>query len=146
MNYTQLYLDLQEKHRKEISDFPIAYAFSEKQMEEALEKLGATKEECVTVFGHGDIVKRTDAKAFINMLERHTEETKEKLKEDPNFAEAAFLYEMDNHEYAINWSADEDVLACFCITFDDIREWGLQLAYESARRKHMKHAEEWGMI
>ena len=146
MNYRQAYLDLQKKHQDELSNFPVAYAFSEQQLTEALEKLGATREECVTVFGHGDIVKRTDAKAFIAMLERHTKEMKQRLKEDADFAEAAFLYEMDNHEYAINWSADEDVLACFAITFEDIRKWGLQMAYNRARNKHMKNAEEWGMI
>lgn len=145
MNYRQAYLDLQKKHQDEISAFPIAYAFSKEQMEEALKKLGATKEECVTVFGHGDIVKRTDAKAFIDMLSNHTKELQEAMK-DSNFAEAAFLYEMDNHEYAINWSGDDDVLACFNFSWDDIRKLGLQIAYDSARNQHMKNAEEWGMI
>lgn len=142
----QEYLDLQEKHRKELEDFPIAYAFSDEQLKRALVKLNATKEECVTVFGHGDIVKRTDAKAFVALLTRQTEEMKQKLKSDPEFAEAAFLYEMDNHEYAINWSGDEDVLDCFSITFDDIRKWGLQMAYDSARNKHFKRMEDWGVI
>lgn len=140
------YLELKKRHQKELEEFPIAYAFSDKQLEEALEKLGATKEECVTVFGHGDIVKRTDAKALVKMFERHTKELKQKLKNDHDFAEAAFRYEMDNHEYAINWTGDEDVLACFSITFDDIRKWGLQRAYSQARRKHMEDAEKWGMI
>ena len=36
----QTYLDLLEKHRKEINEFPIAYAFNEQQLKEALEKLG----------------------------------------------------------------------------------------------------------
>ena len=58
MDYRQAYLDLKEKHQKELNDFPIAYAFSDQQLEEALKKLGATKEDCVTVFGHGDIVKK----------------------------------------------------------------------------------------
>lgn len=145
MNHRQAYLDLQKRHQQELTDFPIAYAFSDKQLEEALEKLGATKEECVTVFGHGDIVKRTDAKALVAMLERHTEEVREALR-DPEFAEAAFLYEMDNHEYAINWSGDEDVLDCFGLTWEKLRKMGLQMAWNSARNKHMKNAEEWGMI
>lgn len=146
MDKRQEYLDLKKKYEKELSEFPIAYAFNEKQLEEALVKLGATKEECVTVFGHGDIVKRENAKPLIAMMERHVDELKRKLREDVEFAEAAFLYEMDNHEYAINWSADEDVLDCFCINWNFIREHGLQMAYDSARNKHMKHAEEWGMI
>lgn len=142
----QEYLEMQKRHQKELEDFPIAYAFDDKQLAEALVKLNATKEECVTVFGHGDIVKHTDAKSLVKMLERHTKELKQKLKDDRDFAEAAFLYEMDNHEYAINWSADEDVLACFNIAFDDIKKWGLQRAYSQARRKHMENAEKWGMI
>lgn len=146
MEKRQEYLDLKKKHEKELSNFPIAYAFNKQQLEEALEKLGATKEECMTVFGHGDIVKRENAKPLVEMMERHVDELKRKLREDVEFAEAAFLYEMDNHEYAINWSADEDVLDCFCINWEFIREHGLQMAYDSARNKHMKHAEEWGMI
>ena len=144
MEKRQEYVDIKKKHEKELSEFPIAYAFNEKQLEEALKKLGATKEECVTVFGHGDIVLRRNAKPLVDMLERHIKEIKDKLREDVEFAEAAFLYEMDNHEYAINWSADEDVLDCFCINWDFIRKHGLQMAYDSARNKHFKHMEEWG--
>ena len=142
----QAYLDLQKKHQQELSDFPIAYAFNEQQLQEALVKLGAkSKEECVTVFGHGDIVKRENAKPFLKLLERQSKELKEAMK-NKEFAEAAFLYEMDNHEYAINWSADEDVLACFNISFEELRKLGLENAYRKARNQHMKNAEEWGMI
>ena len=142
----QEYLDFKKRQQKEFEDFPIAYAFNDKQLEEALEKLGATKEECVTVFGHCDIVKRENAKPLIELLERHTKELREKLREDKKFAEAAFLYEMDNHEYAINWSADDDVLDCFSLGWDMLRKWGLEDAYRRARNQHMKNAEEWGMI
>ena len=34
MNYGQAYLDLQNKHQDEISNFSIAYAFNYKQLEE----------------------------------------------------------------------------------------------------------------
>jgi hypothetical protein len=142
----QEYLDFKKRQQREFEDFPIAYAFNDKQLEEALVKLGATKEECVSVFGHGDIVKRENAKPLIKLLERHTKELREKLKEDEEFAEAAFLYEMDNHEYAINWSADEDVLDCFSLDWDMLRNFGLHHAYDRARRQHMKNAEKWGMI
>lgn len=145
-DHRQAYLDLQKKHQDELFNFPIAYAFSEKQLEEALDKLGATREECVTVYGHGDVIKRSDVPAFKAMLKRHTVETHEALKADKEFAEAAFLYEMDNHEYAINWSGDDDVLACFAMDYDDLRDWGLEGPYRRARAAHYKHAEEWGVI
>lgn len=141
----QAYLDLLEKQREELNSFPIAYAFSDEQLKEALEKLGATKDECVTIFGHGDIVKKENAKPFVNMLKRHTDEIRELIK-DKDIAEAAFLYEMDNHEYAINWDGDDDVLACFSMDYGELKEAGLEDAYRRARNAHMKHAEEWGMI
>lgn len=145
MNKRQEYLDLQKKHQQELTDFPIAYAFSEKQLEEALEKLGATREECVSYMGHGDVLRRTDVPAFKAMLKRQVEEIHEALK-DEEFAEAAFLYEMDNHEYAINWDGDADVLACFAIDEAWVIKHGLDGAYRRARRAHMKHAQELEMI
>lgn len=141
----QEYLDLQKRQQQEFEDFPIAYAFSDKQLTEALEKLGAEKSECVTVFGHGDVVKKKDVPALTDMLKRHTKEIHEALK-DKEFAEAAFLYEMDNHEYAINWDGDADVLACFSLDEKKLHEMGLDDAYRKARRAHMKHAQEWDMI
>ena len=146
MNKRDEYLQLQEKHREELNNAPIAYAFSEKQLEEALKKLGATREECVTIFGHGDIVKKTDAKAIVDMMKRHGSEMRAKLAEDKDFAEAAFLYEMDNHEYAINWDGDADVLGCFGLSEKDLDKLGLTNAYLRARNQHMKNAREWDMI
>lgn len=142
----QAYLDLIEKHRQEIEAFPIAYAFNEQQLKEALEKLEVESvKECVTIFNHGDIVKKENAPKFLKMLKRQMNELKIAMKEEV-FAEAAFLYEMDNHEYAINWDGEEDVLSCFNMTKEELRDMGLQLAWTSAERKHMKHAEEWDMI
>lgn len=147
MSKVQEYLDLKEKHQQEVNDFPIAYAFNDEQLKEALKKLGVeSTKECVTVFGHGDIVKKENAKPLVDMLKRHTQEVKDKLKADPDFAAAAFRYEMDNHEYAINWDGDDDILACFCIDWSDIEEWGLQLAWNKARREHFKMMEEYGVI
>ena len=45
----EAYLQLKERHEKEMNDFPIAYAFDSKQLEEALEKLGATREDHIVV-------------------------------------------------------------------------------------------------
>lgn len=143
---TKVYLELLEKQREEINNFPIAYAFNSKQLEEALNKLNAKKEECVTIFNHGDIVKKENAKPFIDMLKRHSKEVQSLIKNDHDIAEAAFLYEMDNHEYAINLSGDDDVLTCFGMDFDDLKDTGLLDSYRRARNKHMEHAREWEMI
>lgn len=139
------YLELMKKQREELNNFPIAYAFDEKQLQEALEKLGATREECVTVCGHGDVMKRTDVPKFTQLLKRHKEELYELLK-DEDAAEGAFRYEMDNHEYFINWDGDADVLACFNLTEEKLKEMGLVRAYLRARKAHMKFAEDQGFI
>lgn len=66
---TQDYINIVEKHRKEIEEFPIDYAFDEKQLKEALEKLGAKDvSECVTISGIGDIVLKKDAPRYIQMF------------------------------------------------------------------------------
>ena len=143
----QEYLDFKKRQEKEFEDFPIAYAFNDKQLQEALEKLGAESvEECVTVIGHGDIVKKENAKPFLDMLKRHSKEVQDLLLSDMDIAEAAFLYEMDNHEYAINWDGDADVLSCFGFDEEELVTFGLEIPYLRARKKHMKHAEKWGMI
>ena len=143
----QEYLDLKKKHEQELNDFPIAYAFNDEQLQEALKKLGATREECVTVFGHGDIVKKENAPKFIAMLKRHTQEVKDALIADVDFAIAAFLYEMNNHEYCINYDGDGDVLGCFGLEWEDLEKLDLETAYRIARKEHMRIAhEEWGVI
>lgn len=144
---TNAYLDLQDKHREELNNFPIAYAFNEQQLQEALIKLEVEDiKECVTVMGHGDIVKKENAPKFINMLKRQRKEVLDLLCSSDEIAEKAFLYEMDNHEYAINWDGDADVLAAFGMDEDDLVKMNLERAYLRARKQHYKNATEWGMI
>lgn len=142
---TQTYSNLMKKQHEEFNNFPIAYAFDKKQLKDALIKLGAEKEECITYFQSGDILRKSDIPALKEMMKRHKEELLEAMK-DEKFAEEAFLYEMNNHEYAINWSGDDDVLACFYMKEKDLQDRGLGWAYHRARKQHMKQAEEWGMI
>ena len=143
---TQEYLDLINRQREEINNFPIYYAFDEKQPEEALKKLGATRDKCVTIFGHGDTVKKEYAPKIIEMLKRHTKEVKDRLAADKDFALATFLYEMDNHEYAINYSGDDDVLGCFGLDMDNLKDMGLDMVYQLARKKHFDHMHDLGVI
>ena len=65
---------------------------------------------------------------------------------DKDFALAAFLYEMDNHEYAINYDGDRDVLGCFGLETDDLEKMGLETVYQLARKKHFDHMREWGVF
>ena len=141
------YQNLMKKHQQEITDFPIAYAFNKKQLEEALIKLNADISEVVTYMDMGDIMKRSDVPKFKEMLHRHTNELYDLLCNDKEAAEEAILYEMNNHEYCINWDADNDVLRALCLDYDKLKEFGLEDAYHRARKEHMRIAhEDWEII
>lgn len=143
----KVYLELKKTHEKELNDFPIAYAFNDQQLKEALAKLGVeSTKECVTVFGHGDIVKKSDASKLIAMFKRQNEEVHELLRSDKEAAYEAFLYEMNNHEYAINWDGDDAIYDCFAIDYERVRDWGLEDAYRKARAAHYKQMEDWGVF
>lgn len=146
-DYKRAYPKLINANRKELDSFPIVYAFNEKQLQEGLKTLGVDSvKECTTVFGHGDIVKKDDAGKFIDMLERHSKAIKDLIISDEQIAEAAFRYEMDNHEYAINWDGDDDILRCFGLDYDDLEKYNLDGAYRRARKAHMNFMREVGVI
>ena len=69
-----------------------------------------------------------------------------RLMKKEQFAEEAFRYEMDNHEYAINWSGDDDVLAALCLDKQMVKDFCLEDAYHRARNGHMRYMEELGVI
>lgn len=146
-DYKRAYANLLDTHRKELNSFPIVYAFNDQQLQEGLKKLGVESvKECVTIFGHGDIVKKGDADKYINMLERHSNDIKNLIVSDERIAEVAFRYEMDNHEYAINWDGDEEILRCFGLDHEDLVKLDLEDAYRKARKGHMDYMREAGVI
>jgi len=55
-------------------------------------------------------------KAFVEKhieLYKELNKAKENVKDNYEYYKSAFLYEMYNHEYGINWQADYDVLSAF---------------------------------
>ena len=149
MNKTQEYKEMIDRHQKEIDDFPIGFVYSDSQLQEALKKVGAKSlDECVTVHRCGGILNKKDIPTFNAILKRHKEELHEAMK-NPEFARAAFRYEMDNHEYAINWEGDADVLCCFGWSpksFANTADITIQNAYLAARNEHIEHFRKLGVI
>jgi len=113
------YLELKDRHMKDIDDFPMFFAFNKEQFAEGLEKLGATQGEVCSI-PHGGIIRKTDAKAFCDMILRHSKETEEALKDDLFLIEA-MAYELANHEYCITYDA-EPALMAIGIAKDDVDE------------------------
>ena len=148
MTKLQEYLEMRERHLRDVNNFPIAFAFNEKQLNEALEKLSVKSiDECCTVNNFGVIIRKRDFKAYKDMAINHAKELNEAMK-DPEFAKSAFRYEMDNHEYAINWSGDSDVLNCFGWTPESFTkvDISIQNAYLFARNEHIEHFRNLGVI
>lgn len=85
-------------------------------------------------------------------LYKALEKAKDRMCNDFEYNKSAFLYEMYNHEYGINWQADYDVLSCFGdihfreadgddlpAYFDELQFTDTQRnAYMAARQKYFK--------
>jgi len=108
MNET--YQEMKKRHEKEMESFPMEFAFSNDQLQKALNNLGATKNEVVAV-GAGSIIRKKDKGDLINLLKRHDDELNEAMKNE-TFADKALRYELANHEYIISGDPSEalDVL------------------------------------
>ncbi len=103
------YLVLKQKHQEEVNAFPMAFAFDNKQFEEAMKKLGLETKDTDKVYklgNTGGIYRRTDASKLHEMFNRHDREMKEAIAADTTgegFIFEMFDYELANHEYCITW-------------------------------------------
>ncbi|MGC6586158.1 DUF7659 family protein [Paenibacillus sp. Dod16] len=100
-----LYKELKSKHQKEVSEFPMAFAFSNQQFKEGMEKLGLTESDMdkVCSIGAGGFIRKQDSEALKDMRIRHSRELQEAIDNDQTgegFIFDMFKYELANHEYS----------------------------------------------
>ena len=148
------YSEYRNARQKEVNDLPLFFAFSNKQLEEELAKRNATVNDIYRLGDSGGFYLKKDNDLVRSVLCK--EDKLPVLMQDPTFAVDAFLYEMNNHEYAINWQGDWDVCNIFCekecqfteektfveyLTEDGHPEW--IPFYKEARKKHFEEAREW---
>lgn len=150
------YEDWKDTKQKEFDALPIFFAFNYEQFKEAMEERGlmVTDTDKIYKLGMGGYYLRSDAQKirdFINLPNELPE-----LMKEHDFAVGAFLYEMQNHEYAINlYQRDFDVCNCFCETEpeygdnkdykDYLRESGHEdwiEPYQEARQKYYELERE----
>lgn len=151
------YQEFRKKQQEEFNALPLFFAFSDEQFKKAMEERGLTENDTDKIyrFGSNSFYLRSDAdkiRDFINKPDELPE-----LMKDREFAISAFRYEMDNHEYAINYyQGDWDVISCFTrkrLEFSDdknykdyLYEAGLEdliPEYQIAREAHLKAADAW---
>lgn len=149
------YKEYRELKSKEVNDLPIFFAFSNEQLKEQMEKRGLKDDEYDKIYRlpiAGGFYLRADAEIIRAYFSKENELPK--LLNNKRFAYQAFNYEMDNHEYAINYEGDYDVISCFfkCeYAYEkDYKDYlkecdreDLIETYAKARAAHFKRAQKW---
>ncbi|MBQ3409617.1 MAG: hypothetical protein IJH12_10500 [Clostridia bacterium] len=121
------YVKLKEKQQEEINEFPIKYAFGDKQFENAMRELGLTVNDIDKVIGvgyGGGFMLKEDYPKYKEMLSRQYEEIQYEIlndREGTGFIKDMFSYELANHEYGYTRELDETLIA-LGITYNDIEE------------------------
>lgn len=121
-----IYKELRNKHSEEVNNFPMFFAFSDSQFEEGMKKIGLTVTDTDKIYslGGGGYYKKTDAKAFSDMLETHKKELNESIENDKTgegFIYDMFYFELCNHEYGYTYEID-DTIDSLNLTMEFINE------------------------
>ena len=114
-----LYREFKEMKEKEFNELPTMFAFSMKQLEEQMKKLGTNKGEIVNL-GYGMFMRRQDL-CLLDTWENKYEAMEKELMLNDDFLLDAFLYELRNHEYIITYDVEE-ALEEFGLTVEDVKK------------------------
>ena len=119
------YFELWNKQQAEVNAFPMEFAFNEKQFEEGMRNLGldpSQTDEIYQLGNTGGFIRKSDAAAFGEMMDRHELEMKEAIQTDSTgdgFIFYMFDYELSNHEY--NYTGDpSDAIEALGLTYEEI--------------------------
>ena len=105
--------------QQKVNEFPMMFAFDNKQFEEGKAKLGVTDNKELLSIGAGGFIRKSDKNEFDNLFIQLDKELSENLNDD-EFLYDAFLYEIANHEYC--YSCDlTDSLEVLGLTVEQVR-------------------------
>ncbi|MBR1620271.1 hypothetical protein IJ674_10330 [bacterium] len=144
---TETYQEMKNRHQKEYNDYTkncVFFAFSNKQFDEGMQKLGLKPDETDKIYsiGHGGFILRTKSKEHNELFLRFAKEKQQAIDNDKDgtgFIRQMFEYEMNNHEYgytrditdtldAVGYTAeeiatDEKLLNGFKIARKTVIDW-----------------------
>jgi hypothetical protein len=134
------YLELKKKQQKEVNEFPMIFAFSQKQLEEGMKRLEIISTDELFKSSCGMLYRKKDSKMLHEMIERHSKEMEDAIKGDTKgngFIFEMFNYELANQEYCITGDVF-DTLDSLGITFEEVEKdealkTGLRLAIAMQR-------------
>ena len=153
---TMTYKAWKDKRQAECNALPLFFAFSNDQFAKCLSERGLSMDneddlKKIVRITNGGFCLKTD---LPKVKEFFDSDDLRKRMNNKAFAKSAFLYEMRNHEYGINWQADWDVCSVFgnC-EYDDgkdytdyLKEMGYEdkhiIAYAEARTTYYRTCSE----
>lgn len=134
------YLELKDKHQKELNDFPFFFAFSDKQFAEGMAKFGLSENDTDKIYKLGDtggFYLRKDAPRLHEMFTRHEAERVEAMKDD-EYLYLGLLYELANHEFIITYDP-EPALDALGLTLEDLEDERIARIYKKAKTDYLKN-------
>lgn len=138
------YKVMKEQHQKEVNNFPMFFAFDNKQFAEGMKTLGLEASETDKLYSlnGGGYYKKTDAEKLHNMFARHDEKMKQAMN-DSEFVYDMFYYELSNHEYTYTYDITQTIDS-LGLTMDEINNNpillnGLQKACNDQREWDREH-------
>jgi len=116
-----------ERQKQEVNNFPLGFAFGNKQFEEMMAKWGldAKKDSDLAQVAHlfsGAYILKKDVPAYKDMCQRHHEDLEAAIEADETgegFIYEMFLYELDNHEFGYTMDT-EDTLDALGYTAEQV--------------------------
>jgi len=116
------YTELKNKQQEEINNFPMFFAFNDKQFKEGMQKLGLDPSETNKIYSAGrtgGYYRKTDSEALFSMFDRHNVEMKLARETDDQFIYDMFDYELSNHEYVVTGYVG-DALDALGLTIEEV--------------------------
>ena len=114
----ETYIEMNERHQREINALPLKFAFSNKQYDDILKAWNITPDEAkagaLLSIGGGGYVRAEDKQLYTNTVERIYNETQTAIEEDKTgegFIYQMFLYELANHEFSYTLDTEETLMA-----------------------------------
>jgi len=110
------YVELKNRHQKEVNELPIKFAFGIDQAAKVMKEFGLTTNDTDKVLriNGGGLYLKTDSKLVSDTFQRHIEEFNESIRNDikgDGFVKDMFLYELRNHEYGYTGEIGETIIS-----------------------------------
>lgn len=122
---TNKYVEMKNRHQEEVNNFPMFFAFNNKQFDEGMKTLGLDPSETDKIYklsNTGGFYRRSDSRALKEMFLRHRQEEADAIAADTTgdgFIYEMFNYELANHEYGYTRDL-EPTLDALGLTIEEI--------------------------